>query len=82
MGADLSLDPSAAKAVPVPTATAPTLVDPAAADAEQEKVAARLSDVIKQHSADIKAAQDADRAAKDSPAAYAAVHAQCPTGEW
>ena len=70
------------EAVSVPTAAAPTLVDPAADDAEQESVAARLSAVIKQHSADIKATQDADRAAKDSPAAYAAIHARCPAAEW
>ena len=70
------------EAVPVPTASAPTLVDQATVEAEQDAVADRFRAVVIANSSAIKAAQDADRATKDSPAAYALVHARCPADEW
>lgn len=68
--------------VAVPTATAPRWVDPANVAAEQSAIETNLVTTVQHHRHDLKAQMDADRAAKDSPSAYAAVYAQCPAADW
>lgn len=66
----------------VPTESAPRWSDPANVAAEQSTVETSLVNTVQNHRRGLKAQMDADKDAKDSPAAYAAVYAQCPAAEW
>jgi hypothetical protein len=65
-----------------PTRSAPLLVAPANVETEQNNFGVRLRAAIVAHSANVVSDMEADRNAKDSPAAYAVVHGRCPAGEW
>jgi hypothetical protein len=68
--------------VQVPLQASPTEVEPAKVNAVQADVEQRLAAAIITHRAALKTELEGDRDEKDSPAAYAATHAQCPINQW
>ena len=65
-----------------PTESTPRWVNPGDLTALQTSLGAPVAQAVKDVASDLKAAMEADRNAKDSPSAYAAVYAQCPASEW
>ncbi len=70
------------ESVAVPTEARPMLVPPGGVEAAQEAVAEKLRATIEEHRGRLRADLVADKRAKDSPSAYAATYARCPSGQW
>ncbi len=68
--------------VVVPTASAPRLVQPDDIGDVQDEIGVALATVIRTHSTQLAQKMEIDRNAKDTPAAYRILHAQCPASEW
>lgn len=68
--------------VAVPTRSAPQLVQPGNIEATQNTIGNHLRQVVVTHSVSLVRQMEADRDAKDLPASYASVYAQCPSREW
>jgi hypothetical protein len=73
---------AALSSIPVPTETAPRLVDPANVAGEQTSVENALSAAVQTHKTNLKAQMDADRQVRDSPSSYSSVYARCPAADW
>jgi len=68
--------------VALPTQANPVLVDTPGSQIMQDTIGERLRQAILAHSAYMVAQMEADRFAKDTPAAYRAVYGQCSIAEW
>ena len=66
----------------VPTEHAPMPVPPADVEAFQNNIGTQLRAIVNAHSRDLVNGMEADRNAKDSPAAYSLVYGQCPASDW
>lgn len=70
------------ESVDVPTRARPALVTSNEVAIRQEAIGERLKQVIIGYARELVSAVEADRNAKDAPAAYQAEYARCPASEW
>ena len=68
--------------VAIPTLVNPVLVNARDIQTTQDSIGEGVRQVILAHSAGMVADMEADRTAKDAPAAYRAVYTQCPAASW
>lgn len=69
-------------AIAFPTERAPRWIEPRGCEALQATLGQQVRRTVEAVAYRLKAAMDADRQAKDSPYAYAAIYRQCPSADW